>query len=141
MPSQERRRKHGRKPLVRGAVRVLGLHDGLDGRTFRVGYDALAETFGPLSTRLLRLEASRAAAAWTRLVAAQRSLAAARRERERGKGRRPSVRELERLSRRVGLDDASYTAAVDRLADLARTGRPPSDRLADVRRAVAEANR
>jgi hypothetical protein len=122
----EARKRHGHKPLARGAVRVLGDHGGAAGRLFRVAYDALAETF-PLTTKLLRLEASRAAAAWGRWVGAQRVLEAARREREQGKGRRPSARNLERLSRRVGLEDTSYAAAVDRLRELSlRNGKPAS---------------
>jgi hypothetical protein len=58
-------------------------------------------------------------------VAAQRALEAARRERERGKGRRPGAREIERLSRRVGLEDNSYAQALAALRDLAGPKREP----------------
>jgi hypothetical protein len=116
--SAEARKRHGKKPLARGAVRVLGYHGGATGRLFRVAFDALAETFS-LTTPFLKLEASRAAAAWVRWVAAQRALAAAQRERAHGKGRRPGAREIERLARRAGLEDTSYSAAVARLEQLA----------------------
>ena len=92
----------GRRPLKAGAVRLLGTHDGLSGRAFRRGYDALAHAFD-LSQPLARLEAGRAAVAWANFEAATRALADARRARERGTGRRPSAHAVERAARRQGL--------------------------------------
>lgn len=109
----------GRRSLKAGAPRLLGLHDGRDGRAFRRAYAALEVALGPFPPGLLRLEAGRVAVAWANLEAATRALAAARRARERGKGRRPSVRELERLARRQGLADQTYSQALDKLRELA----------------------
>jgi hypothetical protein len=96
---------------------MLGHHGGADGKAFRRCFDALTEQYGPL-TALARLEASRAAAAWVRLMAATRALEAARRARPRRTKDRLTPREMERLSRRVGLEDGSYAQAVARLAAL-----------------------
>src|SRR5262249_22569134 len=75
-----------------------------------VGQPGQAEHRGERITR---------AAAWVRFVGA------ARRERERGKGRRPGAREIERLSRRVGLEDGSYGQALAALRDLAGPRKEP----------------
>ncbi len=72
------------------------------------------------------MEGGRLAASWVRLVAAQRALTALRRERDEGRGRRPNLRALERLSRRVGLEDATYAATLDKLQVLA--SRPAAGR-------------
>lgn len=125
----------GRHRLKAGAVRLLGRHDGEDGRAFRACYDALVAELGSFDRPLLRLEASRVAVAWTHLVTATRALAAARRAREQGKGRRPSAREIERLSRRQGLADATYSQALDKLL-VKQDGRGQGDPLAAVRAAV-----
>ena len=108
----------GRRPLKGGAVRLLGTHAGVEGAIFRRIYDALAADLGPLSP-LGALEASRVAANWVQLQAATRALAAARRKRVEGRGRRPNVRAIERLARRQGLADASYAASLARLLALA----------------------
>lgn len=109
----------GRRRLKGDAPRLLGRHDGPAGRAYRRAYDALAQEFGPFPSPLLRFEAGRVAVAMLNLEYASTALAAARRLRERGKGRRPSPREIERLSRRQGLADASYSAALARLRELA----------------------
>jgi hypothetical protein len=122
---KKRRKKGGRTPLTRGKPRLLGRHDGWQGQEYARAYAAAEDDLGPFTSRLLRMEAGRMAAAWVRLVAAQRALAASRRERERGKGRRPGGREIERLSRRAGLEDASYSQAGDKLRELAaQNGKP-----------------
>jgi hypothetical protein len=54
------------------------------------------------------------------LQSATRALVAARRARDRGRGRRPSAQAIERLSRRRALQDMSYSQALDRLRDLVR---------------------
>ncbi len=122
----------GRHPLKGGAARLLGSHAGADGKAFRRVFDAVVARYGPLDA-LARLEASRAAAAWVSYEAAQRALAAARRARERGKGRRPDARTIERLSRRAGLQEAGYAAAVARVEALAK-----ATRAADVAAAFRE---
>jgi hypothetical protein len=121
----------GRGTLKAGAPRLLGRHDGWQGRAYRRAYDALAAEFGPFGSLLLRLEAGRAAAAWVNVEAATRALAAARHAREVGRGRRPSLHALERLARRQGLADASYAQAKDKLRDLASAARKPSTTVVD----------
>ena len=107
----------GRHRLTAGAPRLLGRHDGAAGRAFRRYYDALAGELGPFRP-LVRLEAGRVAVLGVLLEAATHALMAARRDRETGRGRRPSVAALERLARRQGLADASYAAALDKLRAL-----------------------
>jgi hypothetical protein len=114
----------GRRALQAGAPRLLGRHDGLAGRAYRRAFAALDAEWGPFTSPLLRLEAGRVAAAWVNLEAATRALATARRDRERGKGRRPSLIQIERLSRRQGLADASYSQALDKLRALIADRRP-----------------
>jgi hypothetical protein len=108
----------GRRPLRRGAPRLLGRHDGAQGRAYALAYAELEADLGPFPTRLLRFEAGRVALARLNLVAASVTLAAARRKRDTGRGRRPDLRLIERLSRRQALQDQSYGQAVDRLRDL-----------------------
>lgn len=133
----------GRRRLKADAPRMLGKHDGADGRAYRRAWTALVGDFGqPARGSLLRLEMGRVATAWALLEAATRRLADARRLRDEGKGRRPSSRDVERAARRQGLADASYSQALEKLRELAsERGNGAGDPLADVRRAVAEANR
>jgi hypothetical protein len=132
----------GRAPLKDNAPRFLGTHEGKPGRAYRRAYDTLAAEFGPFDRPLLRFEAGRVAIAMLNVEAATRALATARREREQGRGRRPSARDLERLSRRQALQDQSYSQALDRLRELAKgNGHGRIDPLDAVRQAVADANR
>jgi hypothetical protein len=115
-------------------VRLLGTHEGLQGRAFRRGYDALVERFGPFESKLLRLEASRVAAAWANLEDATRALADARRRRATGRGRRPASRDVERFARRQGLADGSYQLALNRLEQMVASTAPAKDVAARVAR-------
>lgn len=130
----------GRRRLKANAPRLLGQHDGRDGRVYRRAYDALESEFGPFRSQLQRNEAGRVAATWLNLQVSTQALAAARRTRERGKGRRPSAQAFERLARRQGLSDGSYAAALDRLRELVGRrnghGRPssPAELLAELSR-------
>ncbi|MBI4346857.1 MAG: hypothetical protein HY553_08375 [Elusimicrobia bacterium] len=127
----------GKRRLKANAPRLLGRHDGPDGRAYRRAYDALEADLGPFASELVRFEAGRAAVTMVNLEGATKAQAAARRARESGKGRRPGPRDLERLARRQGLADATYSQALDKLRELAqrnghpRGGRAPltSDRL------------
>jgi len=85
-----------------------------NGKAYRRAYAALAETF-QLDTALLRLEAGRVAALRVQMETTILTLAEAQRARRDGKGRRPNLREIERLSRRAGFADGTYTLALDRL--------------------------
>jgi hypothetical protein len=126
----------GRRPLKGGAVRLLGNHHGEAGVAFRRCYDAVSLELGPLSA-LAKLEASRVAAAWVQLQAATRALVAAQRERKTGRGRRPGARDIERLARRQGLADSSFSQALDKLR--AMVGDRPAPDLA--RQLAAAASR
>jgi hypothetical protein len=99
-------------------VRVLGYHGGATGTAFRRYFDALGQEFD-LSTPLLRLEASRAAAAGALYEVATRTLVTAQRKRETGRGRRISQQQIERLARRQGLANADYSQALTALRALA----------------------
>ena len=77
----------------------------------------LEAEMGPF-TPLVRLEAWRLAALGVEFTLATRALTAARREREKGKGRRPNPRQIERYARRAGLANLTYTQGLDRLRGL-----------------------
>jgi hypothetical protein len=124
----------GRKPLRHGAPRLLGRHDGRQGRAYSVAYADLVAALGPFPTRLLRFEAGRVALARVNLEEASGALAALRHARATGRGRRPSTRDLERAQRRQALQDQSYSQALGALRELlAATRRPAS--VADLVRA------
>jgi hypothetical protein len=109
---------------------MLGRHDGADGAAFRRAWAALTAEFGmPARASLLALEMGRAALLYVTMMAAQRRLADARRQRD-GKGRRPSQAQVLRLEKRAALADSSWSAALDRLRDLA--GRRPAPTIADL---------
>jgi hypothetical protein len=107
----------GRRPLKGHAPRLLGNHSGAEGKRYRALYDALEAELGPFSV-LQRFEAGRVAAAGVELQAATAALNAARRDRRLGRGRRPNLQAIERLARRAGLADGSYSAALERLKEL-----------------------
>jgi hypothetical protein len=108
-----------RRSLSGGLPRLLAEHRSPEGAQYRRAYQALEAEHGPFRTATLRFAAGRVALLEVSLTASSRALDAARRQRTSGKGRRPSERQLERLARRVGLDDGSYQAALDRLREMA----------------------
>jgi hypothetical protein len=105
----------------------LGYHGGAPGKSYRRVYDGLEAEFGPL-TVLGRLMAGRCAASWVELEQATRALSAARRQRTEGRWRRPSAQAVERLARRAGLADSTFSQAFDKLQALGaeRRRRPAS---------------
>ena len=107
----------GRKPLQRGARRLLGHHGNVEGRSFRACYDALLGELGPFSV-LQAMEASRVAANWVALEQATKAHALARQKRVSGRGKKPSARDVERLARRQGLADGTYSTSLERLRAL-----------------------
>jgi hypothetical protein len=113
-----RRSRGGRRALKGGATRLLGTHDGAQGRAFTRCWDALAAHF-PLDTPLVKLEASRVAAAWVNLEHSTKALADARRV-------KAPAREVEQKARRAGLDDGSYQVALNRLESMVQS-KPPLD--------------
>jgi hypothetical protein len=121
----------GRRPLKGGAPRLLTRHDGVEGAAFRRAYADLAEEFD-LSSSFLRFEAGRVAALRCQLEFATRALVAAQRARRVGRGRRPNADKIERLSRRQGLADGSYSQGLARLEQLAPRARRPASIAAAV---------
>jgi hypothetical protein len=117
-PRAERHRLMGRRRLRANLPRAFRSHAGAIGRLYRDRFEALEESMGPFVSRLERQEARRTASLGTLLDLATETLMTAQQARKSGKGRRPSVREVERLSRRQGLQDTSYAAALDRLREL-----------------------
>src|SRR5262249_45370951 len=111
--------------LPGGLPRLLANHNTLEGRQLRRAYHALESECGPFTSDTLRFQAGRVALLEVNLTASSRALDAARRARATGKGRRPSERRIERLARRVGLDDGSYQAALDKLRELSAARRKP----------------
>jgi hypothetical protein len=71
-------------------------------------------------TPLVRQELARVCYRRVRWCQAVRQLEQAERERDEGKGRRPSAMEIERWKRREGREDKSYHAAVEAFRVLAR---------------------
>src|SRR5262245_21312264 len=124
--------------------RVYADHRTAEAVAHRRLYAVLVSEF-PLTTALLRYEASRVATLGVLATKATRALCDAQRARANGRGRRPSPREIERLARRQGLADASYSQALDKLRGLAahRTPTHPDELLArahaEMRRAHEEA--
>jgi hypothetical protein len=113
-----------RRALSGGQPRMLSDHRSPEGAQYRSAFEALKAEHGPFHTATLRFAAGRVALLEVSLTASSRALDAARRQRAIGKGRRPSERQLERLARRVGLDDGSYQAALDRLREMAGARKP-----------------
>jgi hypothetical protein len=106
-------------------TRMLGAPAAPDGREFGHAWRALVGEFGlPTSRSLLRLAMMRCAARWVALAAATRVLTDARRARIEGKGRRPSQREIDRLSKRAALEDGSYEQALNQVRELAARHAP-----------------
>jgi hypothetical protein len=110
--------------------RMLGRHDGAEGARYRRAWKALVAEYGqPVRGSLLALEMGRVAVTYSNLLAASEALAVARRARATGRGRRPSPAKIERLSRRHGLADRSYSEALEKLGEMAARHRP--ERTAD----------
>lgn len=107
MPSQ--------RVLPCGAPRVFGNHGGHEGHIYRHCYEGLAATYGPFESEHLKFEAARAALAMMQLQTATAALVDLQRARRTGKGRRPSLRDVERAARRQGLADNTFASAMSRL--------------------------
>ncbi len=129
----------GKARLTAGMPRMLGRHDGAEGARYRRAWKALVTEYGqPVRGSLLALEMGRVAVAYSNLLAASEALAVARRDRATGKGRRPSVARIEKLSRRHGLANKTYSEALDKLGEMVARHRsePTADDL--VRQLIAD---
>ncbi len=116
------------RPLLNGAPRLLGNHRGRTGKRYHACYTALAERYGPFSDQVLRMEAGRCAAAWVEYMASTQQLAEARAKLQAARGRHAgswNAQAIQRLSKRVGLNDATYSAALRRLEELTAHTRSP----------------
>jgi hypothetical protein len=115
--------------------RMLGTPSAVDAREFYHAWHALVAEFRkPPARSLVRMAMMRAATRWVALVAAERTLADARRAREEGKGRRPSPARVNQLAKRAGLEDNSYQKALASLRELVnqqRRARTPDEILAE----------
>jgi hypothetical protein len=124
-----------RRPRVRLSARIpraLGLHLGDEGNQFTFRFGALAEHYGPFSTRLERLEAARVASLGVQLDLATAALVNAQRKRREGRGRKPTVQQIERLARRQGLADTSYAASLARLEELVAAKPRPVPKITEL---------
>ena len=97
-----------------GAPRLLASHAGAAGKRYRECWVALLQEFGELGG-LRRLEAGRVCSLWVQWRASMDAWHRAQRAREKARGRTHSVAAVERLARRAGLADGSYSQALDRL--------------------------
>lgn len=103
--------------LRSGAPRLLGHHGGRRGRWFDEHYRDLARRYAPFDP-MLRNYAGSLAALWVAWRESTEAVIAAQEVRQEGKGRRPSVAQIERLKRRQGLAWISYDGALKRFGEL-----------------------
>lgn len=114
----------GRRRLAGGFTPWLADHRSPEGHALRRYLHAAEEIVGPIEGERLRVEARQYAVAgvvferssqfWADLVA----------RRQRGKGRRPSERQIERAARRLGLAIGTLKEATARLEALALARKP-----------------
>ena len=115
----------GRRRLVGGFRRWLGDHRSPDGAAFRRYLKAAQEIVGPVGTsELLRIEVTRYATSAVVRDQASRRWAQAVEQREHGKGRRPSERQVERAAKRLGLCELTLSNVTARLEELAARKQP-----------------
>lgn len=112
---------------------MLPDHRSSLGKRLRKDYDQLVTTLGVEGDLLLR-ETSRVAMLGLRAREANRRWVEVVEKRRVGRGRRPSPQAVERAARRAALDDETYTAALDRLRELAAGRKSPTalDRLREL---------
>lgn len=115
----------GRSRLASGFRPWLADHRRADGWQFRRYLRAAEEIVGPLNGSVrLRVEVERYAVAGVTYQQAARAWAEAVAQRETGRGRRPSSRQVERAARRLGLADITLKDATARLEELAGARKP-----------------
>lgn len=105
--------------LRSGAPRMLGHHGGRRGRWFDEHYRNLIGRFGSLDG-VLRDYAGGLATLWIAWREATEALVVAQEARRKGKGRRPSVAQIERLKNRQGKAWDAYDSALRRFEGLAK---------------------
>jgi hypothetical protein len=105
------------RPLRSGAPRMLGNHIGRSGRWYDEHFRALKSKFGPFDP-MLRSYAGSVSALYVGWRESTEAVARGQWLRQKGKGRRPSVAQIERLKRRQGLAWISYDAALRRFQEM-----------------------
>lgn len=96
--------------------RVLGRHDGAQGRAYRRFYVALSREHGPFPKDSLRAyQAAQVAVSWLEFVAATEAVTEARRKRDTDLGRRPSAQQIDRLEHRLAVASRAFAEALDAL--------------------------
>jgi len=118
---------------------LLGNHGGAAGKWYDSHYRALRQRFGPFD-EITRQYVGGVAVLWVQFREVMVAVKVAQEARANGKERRPSASAVERLRRRQGLAWGSYDQAVRRLEELSAKSNGSGDPLANVRRAVEEAN-
>jgi hypothetical protein len=102
-----------------------------DERAYKAQYRSLAQRFGPFTDGVSRSYAAGAAMQWVRFKQAARRATLDQKQRESGRGSRPSASAVERLKRREGLAWQSYDMAVRRLEEIVKA-RPRTSTLAQL---------
>jgi hypothetical protein len=108
----------GRRRLSKNKPRLLGRHDGWRGREYDREWSANGGA--ELTSQVLRNALGEACVRKVRWIASSQALREAERQREKGRGRRPSTGAIERLKRREGIDSVGYRKALVMFWELAR---------------------
>ena len=109
--------------LKSGVPKVMADHRTAEGCRLKALYLSLVQQFGPF-TPFLAYEAAGVAMTALQYEKATQELTKLQVSRRRGRGRRPSLRDVERAARRQALNYGTYAAAVRRLEELThRNGR------------------
>ena len=120
--------------LRSGAPRLLGHHGGRKGKWYAEHYQDLGHRFGPFDS-MLRNYAGSVAALWVAWREATEAVVQGQRLRQKGKGRRPSAAQIERMKRRQGLAWLSYDRSLERFGELvSQKGNDKQDLAADLAR-------
>jgi hypothetical protein len=120
----------GRRRLPGGLERLFRDHRSRLGGDYREAYESLRAGLALDGDAWLQREASRAALLVVRARESARQWAQTIEQRKRGRGRRPSLRHVERAARRATLDDLALNHALDKLREL--VNRSPARPLAEL---------
>jgi hypothetical protein len=131
------------KPVADRARWLFRDHSQPARRQLRAYYRSLEARFGPLD-RVTHASAHAETLMWWAFIRASEAMAKSEKKRDEGRGRRPSLRAIERLMKRQGLAFGSYSQALDKLRELAASRRnghkaalSPEGILAQVRRELS----